>query len=69
MRNEKWEMRNEKWEMRNRNLLQAGGEGAVNLPPPSVCSVRKHLICQEEMAQKEKGQRAEKVFPLFEREK
>ena len=45
--------------MRNKNLLQAGGEGAVNLPPPSVCSVRKHLqdllghackFCQQEMA-------------------
>ena len=23
--------------------MQEGGEGAVNLPPPSVCSVRKHL--------------------------
>ena len=29
--------------------MQAGGEGAANLPPPSVCSVRKHLqdLCQE----------------------
>ena len=25
------------------NLVQAGGEGAASLPPPSVCSVRKHL--------------------------
>ena len=25
------------------HLVQAGGEGAANLPPPSVCSVRKHL--------------------------
>ena len=30
-----------------KNLLQAaGGEGAANLPPPSVCSVRKHLQTQ-----------------------